>query len=96
MGRAPGVRGGQRRFATLTELLVEPVGQGLCQAGIIALHVELKVQTQAARVPIRRSHQGPAPVHDEHLRMVERWRTEPEAAAVFQELPPVRGGPVEN
>src|SRR5437762_10986350 len=62
--------------------------QSLGKLGIVTFKVELKVEAQAARIPIGGAEQDPAAINDHQFRMVEGRRGEPNAAAMFEQLPP--------
>src|SRR2546430_6151046 len=73
------VRGGDARLDQAVEVRAE--------LDAVALHVELEVEPQAARVPVGGAEQRPRAVDHHQLRVVERARTAPYAAAVIEHLP---------
>src|SRR5690606_21271681 len=61
------------------ESAIEPLRQHSRQLFAIAFHIELEVESQAARVPVGRTNQRPRVIHEHELVVIERWRRKMDA-----------------
>ena len=71
----------------LPDLGTHQIRQRRRQYAVVALHVELEVEPQAARIPVGGTLKRPKLLDQQQLGMIERRGRQPDAAATLQHLP---------
>ncbi len=73
--------------ARLADTFRHQLTHALRELAVVAFDVELEVEPEASRVPIRRAEQDPVVVDDHELAVIERcFRSKPDADAVSEHL----------